>query len=677
MSEPFGLDDLRVLSRYETAGQGAYRTIHARLEQILTSTLSTVPGASSLDRCLTLGFNPASGVRGNRPKDLWCAVFPREAAAYMPQVYVIVSHRGVELGYGAAIHPTDFSNQTFKSKLRLIAPSIFDALPDPASEAAQRLSAEIARQGNWYFRRKARLTPKENEFNGLPELLAFLKSTEGKAWGSGTIARYWLPHDLSSDVNLAEEFVNATTLFQPLMVQVQQPSFPSTQAPSELSALIVPTNAPAGGSIRDDLESFMAMYPDCRLRPFGTNQELWGVLSSVRRRLHALSSIAHRPTVRVSWSVGQGNWARVPWIAVLDERMTDTTQRGVYVVLLFREDMSGVYLTLNQGVTEPKKTHGGTSGLQLLRENAAALRERCRELARFDFRLNGEIDLRTEGTLGRDYEAATIAYKLYERGAVPLDDEIARDLDALLTAYEKEVVASTEQTTITADGDARPIPPAPPYVMEDALRELFLEETEIEDLLTLWRAKKNLILQGPPGVGKTFVARRLAFLVMGHRDQARMRMVQFHQAYTYEDFIQGYRPSENGGFIRRDGAFFDFAKLAEADLDRPYVFIIDEINRGNLSKILGELMMLLEPDKRGPEYGIPLAYSRPDEAPFSVPKNLFVLGLMNTADRSLAMVDYALRRRFVFHMLEPQFGGDKFRSYLVQRGASPQLLTSR
>ena len=288
--------------------------------------------------------------------------------------------------------------------------------------------------------------------------------------------------------------------------------------------------------------------------------------------------------------------------------------------------------------------------------------------------MNGEIDLRTEGTLGRDYEAATIAYKLYERGAVPLDDEIARDLDALLTAYEKEVVASTEQTTITADGDARPIPPAPPYVMEDALRELFLEETEIEDLLTLWRAKKNLILQGPPGVGKTFVARRLAFLVMGHRDQARMRMVQFHQAYTYEDFIQGYRPSENGGFIRRDGAFFDFAKLAEADLDRPYVFIIDEINRGNLSKILGELMMLLEPDKRGPEYGIPLAYSRPDEAPFSVPKNLFVLGLMNTADRSLAMVDYALRRRFVFHMLEPQFGGDKFRSHLVQRGASPQLI---
>jgi 5-methylcytosine-specific restriction endonuclease McrBC GTP-binding regulatory subunit McrB len=147
--------------------------------------------------------------------------------------------------------------------------------------------------------------------------------------------------------------------------------------------------------------------------------------------------------------------------------------------------------------------------------------------------------------------------------------------------------------------------------MQEALGELFLEQHELEELLTLWQAKKNLLLSGPPGVGKTYIARRLAFLLMGRRDGARMRMVQFHQAYAYEDFVQGYRPSESGGFVRRDGAFFDFAKLAEADLDRPYVFIIDEINRGNLSKILGELMMLIESDKRGEEYGLPLAYGRP------------------------------------------------------------------
>jgi 5-methylcytosine-specific restriction protein B len=161
---------------------------------------------------------------------------------------------------------------------------------------------------------------------------------------------------------------------------------------------------------------------------------------------------------------------------------------------------------------------------------------------------------------------------------------------------------------------------------------------------------------------------------MGHRDDARTRMVQFHQAYAYEDFIQGYRPSESGGFVRRDGVFFDFAKLAESDPDRPYVFIIDEINRGNLPKILGELMMLIEPDKRGTEYALSLAYGRPDESPFSVPPNLFLLGLMNTADRSLAMVDYALRRRFAFYRLAPQFSSGRYRAYLEARGVDRPLI---
>jgi 5-methylcytosine-specific restriction endonuclease McrBC GTP-binding regulatory subunit McrB len=220
-----------------------------------------------------------------------------------------------------------------------------------------------------------------------------------------------------------------------------------------------------------------------------------------------------------------------------------------------------------------------------------------------------------------------------------------RDIEALLEVYDAHVAPMARPGFAEPDDDVRPLPPSPLYLIEEALPEIFMERDELEEILALWRTKKNIILQGPPGVGKSFVARRLGYLLMGHRDQARTRTVQFHQAYSYEDFIQGYRPSEEGGFIRRDGAFFDFAKLAEADLDRPYVFIIDEINRGNLSKILGELMMLIESDKRGREYALPLAYSRPDEAPFSVPPNLFLIGLMNTADRSLAMVDYALRRR--------------------------------
>jgi hypothetical protein len=416
----------------------------------------------------------------------------------------------------------------------------------------------------------------------------------------------------------------------------------------------------------------MEIYPERRSRPFGTDHELWTVISQLQQRLNKLPAVASRPTLRVTWSVGQGNWARVPWLAFLDSRVTDTTQRGIYGVFLFREDMSGVYLAFNQGVTEPKKTHGAAAGLQLLRENASSLRSECGELARSGFNLDSEIDLRTEGTLGRDYEAATIAYKLYERAGIPDDSQIASDIEALLAAYERFIGQSP--TVPVPPIDVRPIPVPPPYTMDDALADLFLEGPELDELLTLWRTKKNIILQGAPGVGKTFTARRLAYLLMGHRDQARTQMIQFHQAYTYEDFIQGYRPSEHGGFVRRDGPFYSFAKLAEADSDRPYVFIIDEINRGNLSKVLGELMMLIEPDKRGAEYALPLTYGRPEENPFSVPENLYLLGLMNTADRSLAMVDYALRRRFAFHTLEPRFKSAKFRAHLISRRVDPDLV---
>ena len=430
---------------------------------------------------------------------------------------------------------------------------------------------------------------------------------------------------------------------------------------------------PAPG-VRDDIERFMALYPERRSRPFATDQELWEVITSLQNRLKTLPAVAARPTLRVDWSVGQGNWARVPWVAFVDTRITDTTQRGVYGAFLFREDMSGVYLAFTQGVTEPKKAHGATSGLQLLRENAEALRGQCGELERVGFRLDTEIDLRTEGLLGRDYEAATIAYKFYERDKLPRNEEIVADVEALLTVYDRYIDAHVNEEPAEPIAGLRPIPPPALYTMQDALADLFLTKDDLEQLLDLFRTRKNLVLQGPPGVGKTFVARRLAYLLMGHRDNARFRMVQFHQAYAYEDFIQGYRPSESGGFIRRDGVFFDFAKLAEAEPDRRYVFVIDEINRGNLSKILGELMLLIESDKRGEEYALPLAYSRPDEQPFSVPPNLYILGLMNTADRSLAIVDYALRRRFAFYKLEPQFSSGKFRAYLQARAIDSHLI---
>lgn len=197
----------------------------------------------------------------------------------------------------------------------------------------------------------------------------------------------------------------------------------------------------------------------------------------------------------------------------------------------------------------------------------------------------------------------------------------------------------------------------PSYSKEKFLDEVYMDEASYNTLVGLVLNKKNVILQGAPGVGKTFAAKRLAYSIMEVKDPRRVMMVQFHQSYSYEDFIMGFRPSENGFELKR-GAFYNFCKDAEIDSENEYFFIIDEINRGNLSKIFGELFMLIESDKRGVE--LQLLYS--DEK-FSVPDNVYIIGMMNTADRSLAMLDYALRRRFAFYEMKPGFNTEGFRNY--------------
>ena len=206
----------------------------------------------------------------------------------------------------------------------------------------------------------------------------------------------------------------------------------------------------------------------------------------------------------------------------------------------------------------------------------------------------------------------------------------------------------------------------PLYSKDDFLNEVYMDEDTYNTLTELLEAKYNVILQGAPGVGKTFAAKRLAYSIMGQKDTSRVAMVQFHQSYSYEDFIQGYRPSKDG-FELENGTFYKFCKEAEEDNERPYFFIIDEINRGNLSKILGELMMLIEKDKRGEK--IKLLYSNEW---FTVPQNVRIIGMMNTADRSLALMDYALRRRFAFFDFTPAFSSEGFKNYLAEKN-SPKL----
>ena len=206
------------------------------------------------------------------------------------------------------------------------------------------------------------------------------------------------------------------------------------------------------------------------------------------------------------------------------------------------------------------------------------------------------------------------------------------------------------------------------YTKNDFLNEVFISKEKYDTICNLLNRKKNIIFQGSPGVGKTFMAKKLAYSIIGEADDDKIKMIQFHESYSYEDFIIGYKPNDKN-FELKNGVFYDFCQKAASDMDNDYFFIIDEINRGNISKIFGELLMLIESDNRDAE--IILSYNNES---FTVPNNLYIIGMMNTADRSIAVIDYALRRRFCFIDIEPAFENEKFKNYLKNQNVNDNLI---
>ena len=433
------------------------------------------------------------------------------------------------------------------------------------------------------------------------------------------------------------------------------------------------------------ITNFVLELSSARMGRYGISDPLRSSMNAIE---NSLSDLLSKPAqYLVKSSVGAGNWANVAWICALDTQVTATTQEGYYVSMLFNNDLTELYIGLGLGVTAYQQKWG----MKILDEHIKTLREKLSESVSDPHIIwDGSLDLGVGGRLPDGYKRGTIFSKLFSVDDFPPDQDIADYIKVCTNAHDEalEVFRSLQETADSAPEEVSTHSPMgmpqPSDDTEYGTGDLLWDHDLGEELLSLWGRKKNLILQGAPGVGKTFWSEAICEEVnvadaygLGHglvgmnAPNYEVFRCQFHQSMSYEDFVEGFRPNKDGGFDLVDGIFLKAVENAQENPGAQTIVIIDEVNRGNISKIFGELLSLIEADKRSLKWAVTLPYSG---RKFWVPENLYILAMMNTADRSISLVDYALRRRFGFIGIKPAFDRPQFKKLLKDCGVADELI---
>ena len=558
---------------------------------------------------------------------------------------------------------------------------------------------------------------------------------------------------------------------------------------------------------KDIFENYQKDYEG----PFDSSKTSYSLFKELDE--HIKEMVNSDDNLETHWSVGKGNWTQVPWFAVRDKRTKSSAQKGIGIVGLFKKDMSGLYLCIAQGTTQPLKDYGKKGGEEFLLEQAEKVRDIVKYLKDKQFKLDNEIDLKATGGVALTYKPSVCVHTYMSAGydfngqfiedlldlVKAYKDVVAKNLDftsennlkknhwviacginsnqwdnfkdnnliaigwdslgdlskfkskqeifeklkdersendpdprndalccydfvnsmkvndivfvkkgtSKLVAYGKIIgdykydenlseyrnIRSVEWINIK-ENDIDPITGKTltnfnkyPDTVEkylklmandnnkdlefNELKDTFFSEEFFNNIIDTLKVKKNIILQGPPGTGKTFISKKIAERITGKKEN--IFSIQFHQSYSYEEFVVGYKPNSEGNFALQKGSLIQVCERAKQNENENFVMFIDEINRANISKVFGELLSLIENDKRGPENAVKILYSEND-INFYIPSNLYFICAMNTADRSLKMVDYALRRRFSFFEFKPEFDKPEFKNFLKDKNVNAKTI---